>query len=78
MVLPTELLDHIFSFLQKDISALKACSKAHPLLSRLAERHIYAHIVIDPRAPEVYDDTLENPHLLDYPRTLEIHIHLNV
>jgi len=72
MVLPAELIDYIFSFLQNDPSALKACSKAHPLLSRLAERHIYAHIVIDPRAPEVCNDILENPQLLDHPRTLKI------
>jgi hypothetical protein len=76
MMLPAELIDHIFSFLQKDISALKACSKAHPLYSRLAERHLYAHIVIiDPRAPEVCNLILENPRLLDYPRTLEILSH---
>jgi len=72
MVLPAELVDHIFSFLQNDPSALKACSKALPLYSRLAERYIYAHTVIDPRAPEVFNDILENPQLLDHPRTLEI------
>ena len=71
MLLPVELIDHIFSFLQKDSSALKACSKAHRSLSRVAERHLYAHIII----PEVFNhDDLENPHLLDYPRTLEFRI----
>ena len=75
MKLPAELIDHIFSFLQTDIPSLKACSKAHPLLSRLAERHIYAHIVIDPGA-EVCNLILGNPRFLDYPRTLEICSHL--
>jgi len=68
-MLPAELIDHIFSFLQEDTLALKACSKAHPLYSRLAERHIYTHIVSDSK---VSNDILHNPHLLDYPRTLEI------
>jgi len=65
-----ELIDLIFSFLQEDTLALKACSKAHPLFSRLAERHIYAHIVSD---SHFCQDIIENPHLLNYLRTLEIH-----
>ncbi len=69
--LPAELIDHIFSYLRKNISALKACSKAHPLYSRLAERHLYAHIIVDLRTKDVCN-LLENPRLLDYPRTLEI------
>jgi len=76
MVLPAELIDHIFSFLQTDFPSLKACSKAHPLLSRLAERHLYAHVVIDQRAPEVCNDILQNPRFLDYPRALEMRPHL--
>jgi len=69
-MLPAELIDLIFSFLQENTLALKACSKVHPLFSRLAERHIYAHIVSD---SHFCQDIIENPHLLNYPRTLEIH-----
>ena len=69
MVLPAELVDHIFSFLQKDIPALKACSKALPSYSRLAERYLYAHIELE---QEVGNDILENPQLLVHLRTLEI------
>src|SRR5258708_815332 len=76
-MLPPELIDHIFSFLQGDSLALKACSKVQPLFSRLAERHLYAHIVISPRAPDVSNLIFENPHLLNYPRTLEINHHPN-
>jgi len=78
MSLPAELIDHIFSFLQEDTLALKACSKAHPLLSRLAERHLFAHIIIDPsrylrsNVTEATNPIFENPRFLDYPRTLEI------
>jgi len=78
-LLPAELIDLIFSFLQKDSSALTACSKADPLLSRIAERYIYEHIVFDPLAPEDFNLILENPgqRLLKYPRTLEILGNLN-
>jgi len=70
--LPAELVDHIFSFLpQEDTSALKACSKAHPLFSSLAERYLYKHVVIDKHS-EVCNPVIKNPRLLDYPRTLEI------
>ena len=68
-MLPAELIDLIFSFLQGNTLALKACSKAHPLFSRLAERHIYAHIVSN---SHVCQEIIENPHLLNYPRTLEM------
>src|SRR5258708_30023025 len=71
MSLPAELIDHIFIFLQEDTLALKACSKAHPLLSRLAERLLYAHIFVCP-STEVSDPIFENPRFLDYPRTLKI------
>ena len=44
MALPTELLDHILSFLQSDKAALRACAESHPLLSQLTEPYLYAHI----------------------------------
>src|SRR5260221_9002675 len=75
-VLPAELVDHIFSFLpQGDTSALKACSKAHPLFWRLAERYLYKHIVIY-KGSDVCNPVFKNPRLLDYPHTLEISAHI--
>ena len=81
-MLPVELIDHIFNFLRNDTSALQACSKAHPLYSRLAERHLYREFVIEPLAvSELYKHLSENPRFLDYPRTLHIrcglHFHVN-
>ena len=74
MVLPTELIDLIFSFLSDDISALKACSKVrHSLFSKHAKRRLYKDIVI--RKSDIRDlrkQISEDPSLLDYPRTLEI------
>jgi hypothetical protein len=46
VTLPAEILDHIFSFLQKDRPTLKSCSVAGPLLSSFAKRHLFAHIDI--------------------------------
>lgn len=73
-MLPAELIDWIFSFLQEDIPALKACSNAHPSLSRFAEQHIYANLVVETvnqsAVAELHKLLSENPHILDYPRTL--------
>ena len=44
--LPPEILDHVFSFLKSDLSALKASASAHSLLSKLVERHLYADITV--------------------------------
>ena len=72
-MLPPELIDYIFSFLRKDTLALKACSEAHPLYSRLSERHLYTDIVVDPPGvSELYKQFSENSRFLDYPRALEI------
>ena len=46
MALPTDVVDHILSFLQSDPISLKTCSKSHPILSKLAERHLYSSITI--------------------------------
>lgn len=73
MLLPVELIDRIFSFLQGDILTLKACSKAHSLYSRLAERYLYADIFVVTNDRELYKQLSGNSHILDYPRTLEIH-----
>jgi len=39
--------NRILSFLQSDPVSLEACCKSHPLLSRLAERHRFADVVLD-------------------------------
>ena len=45
-MLPLEIIDHIFSFLQSDSLTLEKCSKAHPILSELVPKHLYANITI--------------------------------
>ena len=80
-MLPPELIDHIFSFLRGDIPALKACSRAHSLFSKLAEQHLYTDIIVRRKHhpppithsfSDLYQQFSKNPCLLYYPRTLEI------
>ena len=81
MRLPAELIDHIFSFLQGDISTLKACSETHPLFSHLAEQHIFAEFVVeihDKYDFGLYKQLFKNPHILEYPRTLDICAHVSL
>jgi hypothetical protein len=76
MLLPADVIDHIFSLLRGDRSTLKACSEAHSLYSILAERHLYADIVVQTKNPsavfELFKKLSKNSHILDYARTLEI------
>jgi len=45
-MLPLEIIDHIFGFLQSDSPTLEKCSKAHPILSELVSKYLYANIMI--------------------------------
>jgi len=76
MLLPADPIDHIFSFLRGDRPTLKACSEAHSLYARLAERHLYADIVVRTKNPsavsELHKKLSNDSHILDYARTLEI------
>ena len=83
--LPAEIIDFIFSFLQKDQAALKSCSAAHPLLSSLAERHLFAYVILytashiippDPidgfLVPQLSRCLSERPNLAKYIRSVTI------
>src|SRR6266704_3028743 len=81
MNLPAEILDYILSFLQSDPVALKASSQSHPLLSKLAEPYLYAHISLrtDDTLPDhnlgVFDLSKllsDSPHLARYICSLHI------
>jgi hypothetical protein len=85
-MLPVEILDHIFSFLQKDRAAqtLRSCSAAHPLLSSVAERHLFVHTIVygnPSRDPPPNDGFLvshlarcltEGPHRANHIRSIAI------
>jgi len=45
MEIPFDILDHIFSFLISHPASLVACSEAHHVFSRMAEKYRYYHII---------------------------------
>ena len=55
MSLPTEVVDHILSFLQSDLAILRTCAQSHPILSKLSSRYIYAHISLH---DDLYDTVI--------------------
>lgn len=80
--LPLDVVDHILSFLQSDMVALKACSRTHPSLSRLAERYLYAYITFDMACflyhrgneeIELFEILSERPHIAKYIRSFDIY-----
>jgi len=83
MSLPNELLDYILSFLQSDTYTLDKCTRSHPILSKIAERHIYAEITLyDDPHPKVESHTTHNftqilankPEVVHYIRSLTIYL----
>jgi hypothetical protein len=79
---PAEILDRIFSSLQKDRAALCSCSAAHPFLSSIAERHLFVHLLIyigNPTSatngflvPQLSRCLSERPYLADHVRSITI------
>ena len=62
--LPPEILDHIFTLIGADSAALTACSQVNPAFSKLAERHLYAHIdVYTRKQPQKYSLSITPSHL---------------
>jgi len=86
MAVPDDVLDYIFSFLQSDIRALKACSQCDPKFERLVERHLYANIALDDhtsghdvRTVDSFIGLLsDNPHIANYVRSLDVVVTLDV
>jgi len=83
MQLSFELVDHILSFLQSDPVSLKACHNSHPLLSQLAERHQFAHVVLDDfdtrdafgfESSEFTKIIHRRPHIAAYVRSIEMKV----
>ena len=85
-MLPVEILDYIFSYLL-DVDSLEATMKAHPLFSRIAERHLYANIALhNYYVPDCHNWQLplevgqlsnllsERPHIANYVLDLTIDI----
>jgi len=85
MSLPEDVLDHIFSFLQFDFYALRACSQSDPRFIPLVERHFYANVTLGEQhiaitgsrhvEPAEFTSLLsDNPHIANYIRNLDVHL----
>ncbi|KAF9525888.1 hypothetical protein CPB83DRAFT_908855 [Crepidotus variabilis] len=82
---PTELLDHIFSFLRDDIASLRTSFSASKLLKQIAERHFYAHVKLSSQEPgnnnshqsttlnqiQLENLLAERPHIAPYIKSIE-------
>jgi len=82
-MLPLDITDYIFSFLQSEPDALEACSIAHYTFSQLVERHLYAHIAFDrdnfyhcssTKQLDVSQILSKKPHIANHIRNLDIYI----
>jgi len=83
MSLPDDVLDHILSFLQSDLRALKACSQSHPKFIPLVERYLYATVTLYDNntisqnglgTPQFMTLLSDNPHIANYIRSLEVEV----
>ena len=82
MRLSIEVVDHILSFLQSDPVSLKACYESHPLLSQLAQRHRFTHVVLNDLFPPEFafrpSDFSKvihrHPHIATYVRSIELEV----
>lgn len=50
---PPDVIDYIFSLLKYDAAVLRECSKAHPLLASIAERHLYVDIALQNQSTRI-------------------------
>ena len=82
-MLPLDIIDYIFSFLQSEPDALEACSIAHHTFSQFVERHLYAHITFDrdnfyycssTKRLNVSQILSKNPHIVNHIHNLDIYI----
>jgi hypothetical protein len=74
-MLPLEIIDHILSFLQSDVLTLEKCSKAHPILSELVPKHLYANITIRvPTDVSRFSELASNDLIANYVCTLQIEL----
>ena len=83
MRLSIEVVDHILSFLQSDPVSLKACYESHPLLSQLAQRHRFTHVVLNNDLfppefafrPSDFSKVIHrHPHIATYVRSIELEV----
>jgi len=82
-MLPAEIVDHIFSFLEANPFTLQKCIECCPGLAKIIERHLYANITIcNTRSyhPQImscfklWELLSHSPHIANYVRSLTIKV----
>jgi hypothetical protein len=73
-MLPLEIIDHIFSFLHSDRATLEICSRAHPILLKLVQQHLYANTTIRNVPAEIFTLMSDSLCIANYVRSLHIKI----
>ena len=80
-MIPTELIDHILSFIRPDFETLEICSTVFP---QLADRHLYSHILLCadqsdyngvfyfPKFPDFIHQVNQRPHILLFVKNIRI------
>ena len=81
--LSIDVLDYILSYLESDPKTLEAFCKSHPLLSQIAEPHVYANIYLR-TSDHISDHNFgpsnlakllsDRPHIANYIRNLDIQV----
>jgi len=82
-MIPPEIVDLVFSFLEADPFTLQKCVQCHPEISKIAERHLYANItILDSKSsrdhPQIMPSSTlvqllsHSPYIANYVRSLTI------
>jgi len=71
-MLPPEIIDHIFSFLHSDLVTLETCSRAHPILFKLIQKHLYVNTTIRNDTAEIVQLSKSVSDIAHYVRSLHI------
>ena len=73
MMIPTELIDHILSFLRPDFKTLEICSTVFP---HLADRYLYSHVSLCSTFKKVDDGLFYWPKFHDFINQVDQHPHI--
>ena len=74
IMLPPEIIDHIFSFLHSDLVTLETCSRAHPIFLKLVQKHLYVNTTIRNDTAEIVRLSKSVSDIAHYVRSLHIMI----
>ncbi|KAF8962965.1 hypothetical protein BDZ97DRAFT_1822349 [Flammula alnicola] len=80
LVLPVEILDHIFTFMRNDLPSLRACANVNQMFHDIVDKHFYHQVTLHNiqasdgqiSPPQLSKLLVDSPHIAKYVRSLEI------